>query len=309
MKHALFASCLLLTPVLLRAAPVPALTPAQPQISEERFRFTLESGWRRDALSWTIGEEGGPNILSDLDWSRLNIVPVTLRGDFSLPRDWRLQLSVTYGSILSGRNQDSDFDSSNRRDEFSRSTAETGGHVLDAEVLLGRDFHLSSALTLTPWIGATFNQQHLNDRNGVQQIDTEGGGLGSFGGLDSTYEARWLGLTAGLDAAMQLTDDVRLTLGARYSWLDYEADGDWNLRPELDSFKHTATGHSLQLRAAAEWAFAPDWSLECAAFYRVASTGSGTDRSHFTDGSSAATRLNEVEWSSYGLTAGVTWRF
>lgn len=312
--HPVLITRLLACSALLAMAPSPltaAEAPTAPD-NDSPFSFTLGSGWRRDELRWTIaGDSSGrnPNILSELDWTDLEIIPVSLVGELTFLKRWHLALEGSYGTITGGKNRDSDYNSNNRRGQFSRSRAETEGKVLDGSLLLGYDFPLHSRLILTPWAGVTLRRQDLNDKNGVSEIDTESGETGAFSGLDSKYGAEWRGGVLGLEGKLRLSDRWRLRAGFRYALLDYEGTGEWNLRDDMDGFKHTATGHGWQLQAGAEWDLAPRWTLGVSAFYGRYTTSSGTDETILNDGGRVSTRLNEVEWKTAGVNAAVTFKF
>lgn len=285
----------------------------QPDERGVELSLALDSGWRRDDFEWTIaGDSQGrhPNVLSDLDWSHLEIVPVSLSAGVRLHDHWRVQLAGGYGWIVDGGSRDSDYDFNNRKGEFSRSHADTKGRTIDAAFAIGCDLpEVTRGVTLTPWIGLSYHQQHLNDHNGVQIIDAETGELGPFRGLDSTYTAEWFGVSFGVDALVRMSVNTRLTFGARYELVTYEADADWNLRPDLRGFEHRADGDGWHLSAGFEWDFARRWTLGVHADWSLFQTDAGEDRTDFSDGSSFKTRLNEVRWESVGVRAGVTYRF
>ncbi len=309
------APALLLPCVGLQAGPLPpkGVVETAPAPKAWELALSLETGWRQDQFQWTIaGDLSGrdPNILSDLEWSDLEIIPATLTADVTLRDHWRVQLSGSYGWIVDGSNRDSDYFFNNRRGEFSRSSADTDGRTIDAGFAIGYDIPLAaSRVKVTPWVGLNYHQQHLNDTNGVQQVDRFYGDLGPFSGLNSTYEAEWYGVTFGLDATVRLSDSTRLLLGARYELAEYEAEADWNLRTDFDGFNHDADGDGWRLTAGFEWDFARAWTLGIHADWWLFQTDAGVDHTRFSDGTSVDTRLNEVEWESVGVRIGVTHRF
>ncbi len=305
-----FACVLVVSAARAGGPPQQAMAVEAPRRCE--FSLTLDTGWREDDLEWTIaGDSHGhhPNILSDLEWKDVEIVPVALMAEVKLRDGWRVEIGGEYGWMTDGRNRDSDYDSSDRRDEFSRSYADTRGHTIDAEFALGHDLRpVARVITFTPWLGLDYHQQHLNDRNGLQVIDKEFGDLGPFQGLDSVYQAEWFGVMAGLDASVRLSDSTRLKLAARYEHFTYEAEADWNLRSDLSGFSHRANGDGWRLCAGLEWDIAPRWTLELRGEWSLFQTHAGVDHTDFSDGTTDETRLNEVEWGSVAVRAGVTYR-
>ena len=310
MKHLPAFALLAVVPSLHAGTPP---EPVQVRTVSPEISLTLDAGWRHDDFQWTIaGDRHGkhPNILSDLDWSDLEIVPVSLTAEVKLRDHWRAQLAGSYGWIVDGENRDSDYFLNNRKGEFSRSRADTRGRTVDAELALGYDLpEVARRVVFTPWLGVSYHQQHLNDRNGVQLVDTESGDFGPFPGLDSIYEAEWFGVVFGLDACVKLTEHTRFLFGARYELVTYEANADWNLRTDFDGFTHDARGDGWRLGAGVEWDFAPQWTLGLHASWSLFETDAGLDRTTFSDGSRIETRLNRVAWESVGVRLGVTHRF
>ncbi len=288
------------------AAPSPAAK------SRHAFQFSLDSGYRQGEFQWTIaGNNSGsdPNILSDLDWQDLRIVPVGLKAEVDLWGSWKLRAAGSYGHVFSGKSRDSDYDGNNRSGEFSRSYADAAGsYTLDASFELGYAFHPTQRLTLTPWLGVAWHEQFLRMRNGVSVLDDEGY-TGKFGGLDSSYDAKWLGGSLGLEAKYSITDTFRLFLGARGELLQYEARGDWNLRDDSRYFDHKADGYAITVKAGVEWDLRPTWTLGVAADWTAMRTSAGEDRSHITGGGTDTTRMNGARWQSFGITTGLTFRF
>ena len=309
----LTAICCFASTCLVRAGAVPEAAVMTSHPKPWDFSLTLDSAFRRDDFNWTIaGDSNGqnPNVLSELDWTKLNIISTGGAAEFTVHDHWHLRFGGSYGWIISGNNRDSDYLFDDRQGEFSRSRADTRGEVIDAEAMIGYDFKMMRGrMTLTPWLGFSFHKQELNDRCGVQEIDLLSGDLGAFPGLDSKYEADWYGAVFGLEAKVNLFTNWRLTGGVRYELQSYTAHADWNLRSDLDGFSHTAKGSAWLLHTGVEWDFQPGWTLALSGFFGVATAGHGTDDTTFSGGSHIATRLNEVRWRTVGVQTALTYRF
>ena len=128
-------------------------------------------------------------------------------------------------------------------------------------------------------------------------------------GLDSSFDAKWLGGSLGLDMGWSLTANTRILLGARYELLQYEGKGDWNLRDDIRYFDHKADGYAIGLKAGVEWDFTPSWTLGVLLDWATMRTSAGVDRSYFTDGTTESTKFNGARWEAAGIHAGLTYRF
>ncbi len=305
-----FAASFLLV-VMLHAGPPPTAMVTKAESAWDGS-LSLDSGWSQDHFEWSLsGDLSGqnPNILSELDWRHLNIVKIGAQGEITFHKIWHLDLSGGYGWIASGGNRDSDYYFDNHSGEFSRSVADTRGSRVDADAIIGRDFQINSKFTLTPQIGFTYHRLNLNDRNGVQVIDTELHDVGPFAGLDSEYNASWWGPTFGLQAKVQLAEKWRLLLGARFELLRYKANADWNLRSDFINFRDSARGTGWLLTAGIEWDFAQQWTLALLGDYGYRKTGSGTDDTLLNDHSHDLTHFNGAVWESLGVRVIATYKF
>jgi hypothetical protein len=97
-----------------------------------------------------------------------------------------------------------------------------------------------------------------------------------------------------------------------YHWADYEAEADWNLADRFEhpkSFEHDADGNGWIIRAGFNLVLQRHIAVNFNFDYQDWSTDNGTDKVFFADGTTAKTRLNEVNWTSYALSLGLSVRF
>lgn len=292
--------------------------------SDLKSDFGARFGYRTDELDWNISGDilgGNPNVLSELKWEDLGIFEIK-GSNTTIYRGVRFRGHLAYGWILSGDNQDSDFLGDNRTIEFSRSNNDAGdGNTFDASAGIGYRFLPSGFVGISPMIGYSYHRQNLVLTDGNQTVTSPiAPPLGPFDGLDSSYEAEWKGPWIGMDVTFQSPlrqmnpseDRYELTVGFEYHWADYAAEADWNLRTDLahpKSFEHDAEGDGIVLSAELRMFFNPHWALSLGGDYQNWETGSGTDRTFFTDGAIEETRLNEVNWTSYAIRLGFAYSF
>ena len=298
--------------------------PAGPQIagkSGSRVLARIYAGvnYRIDALDWNIaGNKNGthPNILSELTWEDLNIYELSLGFSSLVKHTVYFKAYMNYGRIFSGENQDSDYDSDNRQDEWSRSnnSADDGSTI---DVSLGAGVVLPivrDTFTLMPMVGFSYHRQDLAMTDGYQTIPP----AGPFPDLDSTYEAEWRGPWVGLDLHLE-TDTgwkalqgVYLFAGFEYHWAIYDAKADWNLRDDFEhpvSFEHEADGSGVRIAAGLGASLTERWSLEVGCSQQEWLAEDGTDRVFFSDGTYGETRLNEVNWESRAVGLMIRYQF
>ena len=285
---------------------------------ETEFVFT--GGYRRDDLDWNIaGNINGnnPNILSGLTWDDIESYQVKFQGSLIWPRIIALRGSANYGWIFNGDNQDSDYFGDNRTFEFYRSNNSTDdGDVWDVSLAIGYPFRTGKNVigTITPLVGYSYHEQNLKITDGFQTIPA----TGPFPGLDSSYDTEWKGPWLGIDIHFRAAEIKTFAhrfetyFTYEYHWADYDAEADWNLRDDLahpKSFKHDTDGNGYVIGAGFNFVLHQHWALNFNFDYQDWSTDDGTSKVFFADGTSAKTRLNEVNWTSYALSLGLSVRF
>ncbi|MFZ0612714.1 MAG: hypothetical protein WAM73_10780 [Desulfobacterales bacterium] len=284
-------------------------------VPENRWQWSLNSGYRLDDIEWSFSLPG-INPRSELTWHDIKSLQVEFGLQRRFCRNFRLLGDVAYAAIFDGRNQDSDFDGDNRTLEFSRSNNTTdSGDLWSLSVGLAYDIALfGDRLFLSPLVGYAYDDQSLQVSNGVQTVPP----LGPFEGLDSSYDASWYGPWVGLDIRFNSygrrapVPGFEALFGFEYHLADFDARADWNLRPDLahpQSFEQDAEATGWILTGAFTYLFNSRWGVNLIGRYQHWETDPGTHRFFFSDQTSYAARLNEVTWESLALSLGVICRF
>ncbi|MCG8426209.1 MAG: hypothetical protein MI754_02485 [Chromatiales bacterium] len=274
------------------------------------------ASYRRGDFDFNIaGDPTGtqtPNILSELQWTDLDILAIDAKAKMRFENNVELRGDFTYGIVLQGDNQDSDYLGDNRTQEFSRSNNDASdGSIFRGAVGLGYGFDLAqsaggSTIRLTPMFGYAVHQQNLKMRDGNQTLSAPPNEmpLGPFPGLNSSYETDWRGPWAGLEIALLDQGAMSLVTAVEYHWADYQGQGEWNLRQDFaqpKSFVDKADGEGLV--ASLDWTFSrsKDWSWSLGVDYERWETKAGKAITFFANGATSETRLNEANWKSWGI--------
>jgi hypothetical protein len=315
----------------------------QEEEGEQKWQWSLATGYRTDNLEWNIGGNlpaqpdfsillpGLPpalagtfvNVLSELSWTDVTVLQFEFGLERRFKNNLRLKGQLGYGIVVDGKVQDSDYAGNNRTLEFSRSNnGADKGDVWDFSAALGYDISfLNDLIILTPLGGVSYHAQNLFMVDGVQTMSNFGWPtpLGPFAGLDSSYDADWYGPWVGGDISVTIKRSD-LTGPAHRFWggvewhfyAEYEAKAQWNLRPDFAqpvSFEHESNGNGWVINGGYSWFITPRWALDLKGKYQTWKTDPGIDRVFGANGTSLTTRLNEVEWDSFSATIGISCRW
>jgi len=301
--------------VLILLLLVPAVVHAATDVSGE---LSVRISQRNDNLNWNIAGST-VNVLSELKWENMSITQLQVAGEIHLDNDRIVRAKLGYGAVDSGTNQDSDYNGNNRTQEFSRSISNAGGDVLDASIGLGKKLYLrelgkGKSFYVTPLVGLSIHQQNLTMTDGVQIISAAPSTtpLGPFPGLDSSYDARWMGPWLGAEALIETERGWSMLANLEYHLVDYSASANWNLRADMAhpvSFKHSATGDGFVMSLGASYPVNKKWKLDLILERQNWSTQAGSDQVFMADGTVGYTRLNEVNWDSTAYYFGIAREF
>jgi len=296
----------------------------------------LKIGQRSDQFDWSIaGHFDGtdPNVLSELTWDRLDIYQLQISTDLLFDASGRTHYQYLLrglfglGKIIDGQNRDSDYAGDDRTLEFSRSTnsADSGG-VLDLSGGAGLRFSSQDRRwVLSPMVGFSYHEQNLRMTGGYQEIseqliaddffdpDRLLPPVGPFQEqLNSSYDAKWWGPWIGLELTFEPRDSWSIRGDFEFHFTEYEGKANWNLRQDLAhpvSFRHWADGYGLAYGLELARKLKDGWSCGLTTRYQDWQTDAGIDNIYLDDGTISATRLNEVNWTSFALMLDLTRRF
>ncbi len=247
----------MLSPFLLKSAL--CLIPLFPLVGQP-LSLSLSTevgvGYRLDNANWNIaGPYNTPNVLSELSWKDLNSVQVYGGGRLQGISRFYGRGTFDYAWILSGKNQDSDYNGDNRTLEYSRSTADAGkGHLFDVSVAVGLPVVSFQAFAVSGVGGYSYHEQKLCLYDGVIQICTKNPDYEGrkMEGLDSHYTNRWSSPFVGVDFWISYKG-VTLIGEWEHHFACFSGRGHWNLRQDyVDYFRDntdSASGSRSALKA------------------------------------------------------------
>jgi hypothetical protein len=322
------AAVLPLSLAIFLAAPLPARAADR----LEKIDLELNLGSRVDQFDWNIaGNSAGanPNILSELTWEDLEILEINSQARIvmfnnRLPFGGMARASLNYGEIQDGAVQDSDYQYDGRTNEWSRSNSQADqGEVWDFTAGAGLVFRTRDhRFTLAPLFGYSHHVQNLTIHDGYQVISRDNPfssdpaedpqPVGPIVGLDSSYEARWRSGWAGLDLNFQPGPKFELHGSVELHAAEYKAEANWNLRDDLAHPRSFA--QDSDEAAGVVTTFGTRFGAGIMRFnldlrYQIWRAEDGVDKVYFADGSTSITRVNEINWESFSVSAGLTASF
>lgn len=283
----------------------------------------LRAGYRKDELKWNIsGGDFGPNVLSELKWKDIRMAQVSGEFTHTFIPGFFIDLEGDYAYAFHGKNEDSDFLGNDRTGEFLRSISKSNGsYAYDISAGLGyklsffSECFLCDSIVFSPKIGYAFQEQLLRMRKGSLELNLVSDETGSFGGLNSSYRARWFGPWIGFDASYAIGYDVKLFGSFQYHMARFQGRGHWNLRSDFaDDFRHCGYAHGFLGRLGLEYKVCPCIYIGALGTVQSLQVRHGREK-EFVAGSedgesfSISSRLNEVKWRSYRVEAFLSVQF
>ncbi len=282
-------------------APRPLVRDAS-DAERSRGQITLRPFYRHDDLRFNI-DGGGLDIISELDWDDVRSAGLQIEGNVRLPGPFELRGDLSSGRVFDGHLRVSDYNGPGKTLEFSRSRSDTErGSTLDASLAIGVPFS-GRRWRAVPLLGVTYGEQNYNLRNGFQIVPASG----AFGGLDSDYETRWLGVLWGLELHWLPGEDWDLMARLTSRHADYDADGHFKLRRDLAqprSFGQSTIGRGSVLELAAKRELGAGFTLDLSTRWDDWDTRHGKMEFFFASGGSSRQGLNEVKLESFRVALG-----
>ncbi len=262
-------------------------------------------GAREDYLRWSISDyDRNPDILSELTWKDLHTTYIALRGRYEID-NFVAAASYGFGYIASGDNQDSDYHSSGRNDEFSRSNNDTNGDdVRDREISAGVVFLSRHIVKLTGGFGYARREIDLVITNGYQTIPTPG----PIYNLRSTYSATINGPLVWFGGEIHFYPQLAGEFAVKKGFYAYSANADWNLRDEFAhprSYSQSTDGESNSIALRLRWNVSPVSVLSFGIDYEKFTASGGYTRFYLADGTVGQQPMHAVEFWTWVLSAGI----
>lgn len=272
---------------------------------------TVALGSREDYVRWSISDfDRDPNIYSELTWENLRSYYAAIHGSYEVDN---LVITGFFGRgyIVSGDNQDSDYDFSDRQGEFSRSNNQSDGNsVMDREIAVGLSLLERRQVRLAAGIGYANRVIDLVMTNGYQTVSTPGRTppIGPIDNLRSTYSAKLSGPLVWFSTRWHFHPAATAGLNVKTGFYSYTANANWNLRTDFQhprSFSQSADGTSNSIGLLLNWAVAPDAMLSLGLdYHRFTATG-GHTRFYLSNGSVGQQPIHAVELWNWVLAVGL----
>ncbi|MDB6081437.1 MAG: hypothetical protein JWO53_709 [Chlamydiia bacterium] len=275
-----------------------------------KVELEATQGYRVDKIVYNFsGPHKQPNILSELTFKDIKIYQSRLITKLILD-EYFARIELGYGNICSGRVQDSDYASNNRKNEFSRSYNRISkGYTADAVIKIGKNFQVND-WTLSPLAGYSLNVQKFQIGNGTQTIGVSKNNHikktnHRMHGVRCKDRVQWNAPLVGLRAERSFN---KVKIDAEYDFLfcvQYDAKSYWNLRNQHFKDKSNRSkgfGHVATIGAGYEIAKNLELRTEYQFSYLQAKGGKHTSHGH-------SSPFRKAAWTSNELRLGLNYAF
>ncbi|MBO9594780.1 MAG: hypothetical protein J7599_17890 [Niabella sp.] len=273
---------------------IPALSQSAPQQKQLHVSFAPLSSVEN--FRWSIaGNEQGtnPNILSELNFTRLKRTGFSIQGCYQLSNRFGLKAAAIVQYGYSGRVTDIDYAGNNRRGLVTFLKFRSRKNNTCDYWLQGRYQLLRSGMVSVAAGGGYFISKAGYRMQGRLDADIKG-----------IYNAQWQGPLLDIDAAIMLPQhwEIRADITGQYH--TYYAEGDWRLRSDFRhplSFIHRARGWGINGLLGLHYQLNPQVGLQLKGFLQRWQTGTGSDLLYMADDRQVSTRMNESIKKQLGI--------
>ena len=281
--------------------------------------FTLRQGISYSNFSWSISQSSLDNRpLSHLSYEDIEMDTTAVEMNISKllgfkPSYWDISVQMSYGKVQSGTLIDNDYVYSMGEQSLSTQTTASlkGSTNYGLEIGANRALNASRTSNLDMLLGFTLVRDIYKQTNGYQTY-SQGRAFTTpleIDGLDSRYEALWLGPYVGLAQHYNLGQN-KFTFSSKLRGHVYSGEGYWNLRKEFaqpKSFEHSAFGAGIEIKANHILNLTSSMRIEQHVGFDHNRTLSGKDTVFYANGSSMETNLLPAEKNNFFYNIGFTW--
>lgn len=268
-----------------------------------QVEVAVSSGYERENFHWSIaGNSAGqdPNIYSELKWQHAGGVFAGVAMQWKFWKRWRVIGSGSKTFLSSGSMTDTDYGLDNRHDVLYHADFPVkGGYSESGSVGVGYVLIDRGCFEVTPFLGYGINKQSFPVKDGSV-------------GLNSSYDAKWLGPFARVEGVWKLGTGWRVEAAMRYDQVVYRGVADWNLIAQFAhpvSFRHRADGYGISGESGVSYMLGRHLALSLKGQYFNWETGTGIDELYLASGSKSKTQLNGVVRSGFGAGLRAAWSF
>ena len=281
---------------------------SSPALAQTRLQLSAEAGYTASSsFNWSIAGNiygQSPNVYSELKWKGLKGPSTGVSGWWNAWKGLGIAGAYSRTFINSGSVSDIDYQENNREDPSyhgyfnSNQGSETawlagvGYQVLDKRMV--------NLLVVAGYAGSDQSLYLLDD-------DPSLGGI-----LHSTYQTKWNGPAAKIKIGLKIARGLWLESDATYCQVNYHSKADWNLIQTFrqpDSYNDRAKGYGLDLSGRLSYRLTRMVGLGAGIRYGQWKTGTGIDDLYLAAGGMEETRMNGVQYNSFGCLINVDMYF
>lgn len=268
--------------------------------AEVFFEPFFAAGNSKKSFSWSVGDSAGR--VSKLEWKDIDATVQDLGLVINHPKI-EASLVISRGKASSGTATDSDYNPT----LYKQSVSNAKGSTFNSEMVsIGTKIGTIKKIELGLFGAYISSSDKYLLKDGKEVVPT----TKPIVGLDSSYTAKTNGFGGVARAKYSPFEQYgNISFGYGRFVLDYKATGDWNLRPDIQSFSHrgTATKDSywaeLEINLPKELLLFAKWQSDS---YEVSS---GEDIIVHSDYSISRENLQSVSFEDQSIKLGIKGRF
>ncbi len=307
--------------VVYTSEPEPVQKAEPIAVDRSGIEMQFSAGYLQSDMAWNVAAPGGlPNPLLDSKWDSLDMLNLKAHLMADIPYGLALKMAGSYAWELDGTAQQTTYMGDNRTFPFASLNGDSDdsyqwalsfgvGYPLE----LGVPFQSPYWLRVTPLGGYAWNRQKYTLQNGKQSIDLPKGAAVDNADYNEElrYKAEWDGPWLGSDVTFGLAAQHQIFSTFEHHWVDYSAEGRSENSASLVDGRYQHQTDATAINASVGYRFISDdlWGVTLSADYQKLDGEPGKETLYTSSGERYESRLNDIEFESFGVNLGVNINF
>ncbi len=272
------------------------LTPAFLQAAKKKVEVdaTPFVGYRQDNLEWKTSTGNTEK------WKNLQGIEYGIKSQTTLKDRYKIYLDFYFANFLSGTMTDLNYLAASGSGNPSKNSINGKGFAFRPNIAFGFNMKPLKCLDLIPVIGYAYDYLNLTkNKNATSALSS----------LSNTLQ--WNSPYIGINSKTRFNKRLSMTAGAAFNLAFYQGSGHWRFQNNgtKNTMSQGGNGIGLMGQVGLNYLLVKSVAVGAEADIRWDRVNQGHDRRHFANGTTAKSKLNNVNWTTFATRLTLTKTF